>query len=498
MKIKSKIILSLVAVLFCILTFSSINYATQLNLDINNKKTNKEYRSRDIDFFGIILTYNDELFFDGTKEDVSVQQKSTNNNIILLFSTILVIYWFVMLIIYEKEEPYPYTYENIDDIETLKKYNPMIAGCLADNRQVLSRDVTAVVLNLIHKKVINMKMVPNFEGGKENYKYIISENKSKKDSVDKIEGYVLSWLFGFYEEDEVDLIKKLKELTQRKDFLKHMKNLDRIAQNELNEIGANIPRVPFTIRIINIGLMIFSILLSIVHILNNGINVHIYETTVWLLLFILAAVMLVIPVVALIIHLILFMIVIIKRSIKSTTEKYSGKKIVQMSILIIVTMLILIALIYAIIPNKYICLDIFMIGMTILIVKTDNLMTKHNLEVLNDYYALREIKYKIKEYSLIQDEQINYIKLWEEYLIYAVAFGIPVPIVNKLKETHQEDEELKYLVKCENLYYICKAYLEVMWDMKFKENNSFLGLTNLFNFDLQNDDNKQKYDWHKF
>lgn len=498
MKIISKIILSFVTILFLLLIINSVIYATQLNIDINTRKTGKEYKSRDIDLGGIILTHNDELFFDGTNDEVSLQQKSTNNTIVLAFSILLVIYWFVLLLIYEKEETYPYTYENIDDIETLKKYNPMIAGCLADNRQVLCRDVTAVVLNLIQKKIINMKMIPNFDGSKENYKYIISENKSKLGSVDKIEGYILSWIFGFYEEEEVDLIKKLKELTQRKDFMKHMKKLDKIAQKELNYIGANIPKAPLGIRIINIGLMIFSILLSVVHIINNGINVHIYETTVWLLLFILAAVMLVIPVVALAIHLILFMIVIIKRSIKCAAEKYSGKKIVQMSMLIIVTMLFLIVLIYAIIPNKYICLDIFMIGMTVLIVKTDNLMTKHNFEVLNDYYALREIKYKIKEYSLIKDEQINYIKLWEEYLIYAVAFGIPVPIVNKLKETHQEDEDLRYLAKCENLYYICKAYLEVMWDMRFKEKKSFLSLTNLFNFDSQNDYSKPEYDWHKF
>ena len=70
---------------------------------------------------------------------------------------------------------------------------------------------------------------------------------------------------------------------------------------------------------------------------------------------------------------------------------------------------------------------------------------------------------------MIKDEQINYIKLWDEYLVYAVAFGIPIQIVNKLKETHQEDEDIKYLLKCENLYYICKAYLEVMWDMEFKK-----------------------------
>ena len=69
----------------------------------------------------------------------------------------------------------------------------------------------------------------------------------------------------------------------------------------------------------------------------------------------------------------------------------------------------------------------------------------HSKEILNDYYSLQKIKYKIAEYSLIKDEQINYSKLWDEYLIYAVAFGIPIQIVNKLKETNQEDKDIEYL-----------------------------------------------------
>ena len=78
------------------------------------------------------------------------------------------------------------------------------------------------------------------------------------------------------------------------------------------------------------------------------------------------------------------------------------------------------------------------------------------------------------------------MKLWEEYLVYAVAFGIPIQIVNKLKDTYQEDEDIEYLMKCENLYYICKAYLEVMWDMEFKEQKNSFNLAELFNTSTKN------------
>ena len=181
-----------------------------------------------------------------------------------------------------------------------------------------------------------------------------------------------------------------------------------------------------------------------------------------------------------IVLLLLLSIVLLKKLIKSQAEKYSGKKIVSMSLLILIFLAIFIGIIYLVVPNKYICLDIFMIGMSILIVRTDNLMTKNSKEALNDYYALQEIKYKISEYSLIKEEQINYMKLWDEYLIYAVAFGIPIQIVNKLKETHKEDEDIKYLLKSENLYYICKAYLEVMWDMEFKERKNIFSVKKIF------------------
>ena len=93
---------------------------------------------------------------------------------------------------------------------------------------------------------------------------------------------------------------------------------------------------------------------------------------------------------------------------------------------------------------------------------------------------------------MIKDEQINYIKLWDEYLIYAVAFGIPIQIVNKLKETYQEDEDIEYLAKCENLYYICKAYLEVMWDMEFKERKSWFSVKELFNIEPEDFDSIRK------
>lgn len=453
----------------------------------------EKYQQKSINIFGLTIWYQDKIYFNGENDVVTQEQKDTNNILVGGFCVFLIIYWIVLLFLFEREETYNYTYENIDDMKILKKYNPMMAGCLVDNREVLARDVTAVVLNLIQKDVLHMKMRPKNDG-KENYNYMISRNKQASiNDLDEIEKYVLNWLFGYYEQEEIDLIEKLKEISKRKDFLKHLKKLNVITQNKLNKIGANIKSVPKFIRIANILLLIIVSIIAVIHIMNNGLDIHIYGTTIYVIAFIAAGVILILPLIAFIIHMILLIIVLLKKLIKSQVAKYSGKKIVSMSLLILIFMAIFIGIVYIIVPNKYICLDIFMIGMAILIVRTDNLMTKHSKEILNDYYSLQKIKYKIAEYSLIKDEQINYIKLWDEYLIYAVAFGIPIQIVNKLKETNQEDKDIEYLLRCENLYYVCKSYLEVMWDMEFKERKNWFSVKELFSIDSENMETRKKF-----
>lgn len=474
-----------VLLVFCAIIFiiSSSFVVFGINIDLNQKEDNKKYTEKEFTIKGVdgvSFSYNDEILFDGDDTGVSQEQKSINNYVIVGICIALIAYWIALLLIFEKEKPCDFTYENIDDITTLKKYNPMIAGCICDNRQALPRDIMAIILNLIKKDYIKMEMVPNIKDGKETYTYMISENKEKRGGLDKIESYVFNMIFGFYEEEKVDLNKKIKELSKRNDFLKHMNELNDLAEKELHKLGANIPRVPLNIRIFNIFLSIIIVLISVIHIVNNGINIQIYQSSLLSIFIILCCVFLIIPVIALTIHILLFLFVLLKKFIKITADRHSGQKVLQTSAVILTFIFLIIAILFVVLPSKYICLDILMIGLSILIVKTDNLMTKHNDEILNDYYALNEIKYRIEEYSLIKDEQINYMKLWEEYLIYAVAFGIPIPIVNKLNSKHQEDIDLDYLIQCESLYYICKAYLEVMWNMEFKKGTNLLSLDNLF------------------
>lgn len=412
------------------------------------------------------LGLKDKMLFSGESNTISIEQKRENNYMAIGISGVLTLYWIILLLFYEREEAYDY--ENKDDIDTMRKYNPLLAGCIADNREVLPRDITAVILDMIRKDFITLNMNPNLEIDKEDYVYMVSINKKNTKKMDEIERYIINWFFNYYELEEIDLVKRLKQLSQSKDFPKKMEELNDIAEKNLHGIGANMPTVPMFLRIFNFVMLFFTIIASTIHIINNGVNVHIYQSTFLLFVIVVALILFVLPIIALAIHLLLILIVLLRKLVKSQAQKYSGKRLVETSAFAIIFIVFSIIIVYLIIPNKYVCLDIYMMGIAYLIVRTDNLMTRHTKEVLNDYYSLNEIKYRIQEYSLIKEKQINYIKLWDEYLIYAVAFGIPIPIVNKLKGTYKEDNDLVYLAKCESLYYICKAYLEVMCEISFK------------------------------
>ena len=96
-------------------------------------------------------------------------------------------------------------------------------------------------------------------------------------------------------------------------------------------------------------------------------------------------------------------------------------------------------------------------------------MLKNHKYVLNDYFNLKTIKEKIENYTLLKEKNIEHIKLWDEYLTYAISFGISEKIVNQMRKMYPEDIVIQDLHHngFETIYYISKAYLEVFWEMDF-------------------------------
>ena len=150
---------------------------------------------------------------------------------IIIIAICLLVYWIILMLIYEKDKKY--ILDNVDDEELFKKYNPMIAGCIQGSRQILARDIIAVILNLINKKVITMDMIPS-TSKKEPYRYVITKNEENYNKLDNIEQYVYDWVFdGDY---KVDLKYRLEKMPKEKDANKKFKELNKTVEEELAKI----------------------------------------------------------------------------------------------------------------------------------------------------------------------------------------------------------------------------------------------------------------------
>ena len=150
---------------------------------------------------------------------------------IIIIAICLLVYWIILMLIYEKDKKY--ILDNVDDEELFKKYNPMIAGCIQGSRQILARDIIAVILNLINKKVITMDMIPS-TSKKEPYRYVITKNEENYNKLDNIEQYVYDWVFDG--DDKVDLKYRLEKMPKEKDANKKFKELNKTVEEELAKI----------------------------------------------------------------------------------------------------------------------------------------------------------------------------------------------------------------------------------------------------------------------
>ena len=163
------------------------------------------------------------------------------------------------------------------------------------------------------------------------------------------------------------------------------------------------------------------------------------------------------------------------------TEGYSGRKLVAKSVSIVLATLILIVIYSAFAKDYYIIYDILLLGVTCLIIFTDDYMLKHDPQILNDFYNLKRIEKKLEEYSLMKEENMEYMKLWDHYYAYAVALGIPNPVNEQIGAVYG-DTAIVTKPNLESVYYVCKSYLEVMWDMEFYENKSKINLIKYIGF----------------
>ena len=130
------------------------------NLD-NISKSKKESNKTALD---VIMKEEENIYN-------KVNQKDRVSNQLLVISGILFIYWLILINKYEKDKKYLIS---PNDEEMFEKYNPLMAGCIQGSRNVLARDIIAVVLDLVNKKYLKLDIVP-----------VVDESKN---IIDKISG----------------------------------------------------------------------------------------------------------------------------------------------------------------------------------------------------------------------------------------------------------------------------------------------------------------------
>ena len=408
--------------------------AGRLVFDLDNIKDSKKESGKDA--FSSIMQQEKNIYN-------GIRNKDRIKNITLILSIILLIYWLVLILLYEKENRYAVA---VNDEELFKKYNPLIAGCIQGSRNVLPRDIIAVILELVNKKYLKMRITKSIKKVQDNYNYYVQVNPDSTYVPDEVENYILNWL-RITDKTEVELIKKLNGLSKLQGSSKKFKELDKKATEILNNMGANKSKVPVLLKIFNNLLFIIGIVLGIINIANSNIFI---ETTNLALIFIIALQCILYGAIF-IGFLFINIIYKIKNSIDKHIQKLNGQKITSASITIVLIVTLIMTITAVLHGNSYILVSELIIGVTTLIMLTDDLMMKNDAQIILDYNELNLLKQKIQDYSMMKEKEIKEVVLWEKYLTYAISFGIATKISKHIKPMVKA-EELSVLLEDKYMY----------------------------------------------
>lgn len=376
------------------------------------------------------------------------KQNYTRN--IYLFALTLIIYWVILLIIYEKDKKVELV--QVNDEELFQKYNPMIAGCLQGNRDILARDIIAVILNLIENKNINLEIK---RVNSECYGYYLSKVPEKENMMDETETIIYNWVFE--RADTVELSNRLEEIPKDKFASEKFEKLNDITQEKLNQNGANEKKVPVFLRIFNTFLFFITVYVAIKHIMYEGFEIYngidILFTIIPILLYML-------PITMILIYIPIMIIVNVRHQVTKLVHKVTGQKVVTTSITIIAIFLVIILLTVLIAnkANRYIVADEILLCISLIIMLTDNLMLKNSVKMIEDYSKINGLKQKIENYTMMEDRDIEQVTLWGKYLAYSVSFGIADKICKRIKGLYVDDDLLDIINNKKMIDYIFSDY----------------------------------------
>ena len=363
------------------------------------------------------------------------KQTAINLNAVAILMTIIILaYWCVLLVKYEKEiEPVPLV---MYDVEILNKYNPMVAACIAQNRGLHPRDILAVLIDLVNIGVLKMVHIRGYVIGSQNDMYKLTKNESfikDEEKMSKLDDMQILVMNTFFKNDkEIELSKRLKEMSDDVITINYLKGLDNLVSSKLEEVGANYSKVPKIIRVFNTFMFIviciyiiftigYNIVLSYVTLSVNG------EDMIYALLssvqFILIGLTIFIPLAVILLKCILILLNLLRKSIVKLAFKLTSKKLTRT----IITLTIIFALVFMfeiMIFDAYIIIETMLFFSALLVILTDNLMTSHSNNINKEYVMLKLLQYKIEAGSLLEQKNIQDTILWNRYFTFAIALGV--------------------------------------------------------------------------
>ena len=357
-------------------------------------------------------------------------------NVIAIIAIIgIFVYWVYLLIKYERDKFIPMA--NIDDIEMMNKYNPMILACIAQNRDMHPRDIIAVLIDLVNIGALKMNFSKKENKIKSAGTYILTKNKdffddpNKYSKLDEIQNEILYMFFD--KEDQIELLGKLKKINKKDSMVNKLKKLDRIAAVKLEEVGANLKSVPVITLIINnciFILVVFYLLAMISYnvVLNMSMlstsNHQIIGSAVEFGVIIIIAISALLPYFLRLILAILGLINSVKRSISKLSFKLTSKKLTKMILDILIIFILIIVFEIFVINQSYMIIATILFFEILMLILTDNLMTSHENKIKKDYFRLKMIQDRIEKGSLLDEKEFSHNVLWEKYLTFAIALGV--------------------------------------------------------------------------
>ncbi len=361
------------------------------------------------------------------------RQKDQFTFAVVIFAIVLLFYWLILLWIFERDKKYPIS--NLDPEKLFQKYNPMVAGCIQGGRDILARDLIAVILNLIEKKQILLELIPTATG-KENYLYMIQKNPETEILLDPSERYVYDWIFGGKE--KINLNDRLKEISKEAKANQKFKELNHIVETQVYEANAN-KKTPTILRVFNWFVFVIAVIVILRHIAFNGVELFdsgLLEFTVTLIPYIFVL----FPIILLLFYLPLQLIISLRHKINKTIQRFTGKRLVTTTVAILLIFAVIITLTAFLADDKYLIADELLLCIATILVLTDNLMLKNKVTAIEDFSKLNALKDYIEEYSLLEEKDVEQVTLWGKYLAYAVSFGVSEKIIKRIKELHLDDD----------------------------------------------------------